>query len=303
MSTIDVTCPHCNRQMNFPAAAAGNQGKCGGCQQIVMIQPDPLAVPSAPPLPPPIKPEGAHTGKNFPTIPGLDPNASTKSRRPAASKKKLIIFASAGCGVLVVLGVILLAAILVFAYWDDGIDQSSPEALGKTVFNTIVADDEAAFISLMPDAKFVEDLIFAAAKYATENGGDTEEAERIARMLDYSELTEQLRDKLSETFRSAVNSRNWGNASLVTVVSGRLHKVDPFSMCKFSFVIFELDREMYVLVIQDSVMRNDDWHLNDDNLRTSRLSDMRSDQIGVLRAALQRSDDPNQTRVLRELRY
>jgi hypothetical protein len=114
MSTIDVTCPHCNRQMNFPAAAAGNQGKCGGCQQIVMIQPDPPAVPPAPPLPPPIKPEGERTGENFSMIPGLDPNASTESRHPAASKKKLIIFASAGCGGLVVLGLALCVVLFLF---------------------------------------------------------------------------------------------------------------------------------------------------------------------------------------------
>ena len=49
-ATIQFTCPHCQSQMSFPLAAVGQQGKCGGCQQIVMIQRDSLPAVSKPPV-------------------------------------------------------------------------------------------------------------------------------------------------------------------------------------------------------------------------------------------------------------
>ena len=79
MSTIDVTCPHCQSQMNFPSAAVGQQGKCSGCQQVVTIQPDPTPV------------------------------ATNR-----AAKKNIIIFATVGCGGLVVLGLALCVVLFLF---------------------------------------------------------------------------------------------------------------------------------------------------------------------------------------------
>ena len=79
MSTIDVTCPHCQTQMNFPSDAVGQQAKCSGCQQAVTIQPDPTPV-------------------------AINP----------AAKKKIIIFATVGCGGLVVLGLALSVVLFLF---------------------------------------------------------------------------------------------------------------------------------------------------------------------------------------------
>jgi hypothetical protein len=79
MSTIDVTCPHCQSQMNFPSTAVGQQGKCSSCQQIVTIQPDPTPVATNP-----------------------------------AAKKNIIIFATVGCGGLVVLGLALCVVLFLF---------------------------------------------------------------------------------------------------------------------------------------------------------------------------------------------
>jgi sulfatase modifying factor 1 len=96
MSTITFTCPHCQSQTNFPSTAVGQQGKCSGCLQNVTIQLDP-------------------------TPPATNP----------AAKKKLIIFATVGCGAVVVLGLALLSIPLLI--WsvnknarDDGLLTEQP---------------------------------------------------------------------------------------------------------------------------------------------------------------------------------
>jgi formylglycine-generating enzyme required for sulfatase activity len=79
MSTITFTCPHCQSQTNFPSTAVGQQGKCSGCLQNVTIQLDP-------------------------TPPATNP----------AAKKKLIIFATVGCGAVVVLPVLVVLGFFLY---------------------------------------------------------------------------------------------------------------------------------------------------------------------------------------------
>ena len=101
MSTITFTCPHCQSQMNFPSAAVGQQGTCGGCQQIVTIQPDPTSA-----LPNPV------------------------------AKKKIIIIAASTAGAV---GIVILCIIggLLATFSLPGSGKADFDATGEEIFNAL----------------------------------------------------------------------------------------------------------------------------------------------------------------------
>jgi hypothetical protein len=101
MSNINFTCPHCQKEMNFPSTAVGQQGKCSGCQQIVTIQPD---------LPPPMpKPD---------------------------TKKKKIIFAAVAASAVGIIFLCLISISLVYIFW-GGSGKADFNATGKEIFNAL----------------------------------------------------------------------------------------------------------------------------------------------------------------------
>jgi len=101
MSNINFTCPHCQKEMNFPSTAVGQQGKCSGCQQIVTIQPD---------LPPPMpKPD---------------------------TKKKKIIFAAIAASAVGIVFLCLISILLVSLFW-GGSGKADFDATGEEIFNAL----------------------------------------------------------------------------------------------------------------------------------------------------------------------
>jgi len=96
MSNINFTCPHCQREINFPSAAVGQQGKCSGCQQIVLIQPD-----------------------SPPALSWTDHALENQTIRPA--KKKIIIFAAIAASAVGLVILCIIGSVLVwFNPQEDG---------------------------------------------------------------------------------------------------------------------------------------------------------------------------------------
>jgi hypothetical protein len=294
MSTITFTCPHCQSQTNFSSTAVGQQGKCSGCLQNVTIQPN---------LPPPL------------------PNPSAKN--------KIIIIATVVCGAVVVLGLVLCLILFLFLFPleqrtaqtteqpvesrnepanespDEGPaaprNQSSPEALGRSVFDVVKSDDMDAFIAMLPDAEAMETMMIASIKHAAPSEREMEEAEKTIRRLDFSALALEVQDKCIDVFNGLVDYRNWRDASIVTVVSSPRIHLGELTKTDYTFVVFELETELHVLVMHNSLRINEDWYFNDDKLNISPLSDMRTTSTRVLRDALQRTNDSNRNRILREM--
>ena len=318
-ATIQFTCPHCQRQMNFPAAAAGQQGKCGGCQQIVMIQPNsqsagpavPPALPSSasaitpPTLPPAIivaqDQEGSRGDTDFAMIQGGGSTALTRTQLSPDAKKKIIILVAAGGGGLAFFGFVLLVVVLLFAL-GDGVDQSSPEALGRSLFTVVKSDDMDTFITMLPDAVELETVMNAAINSSELSERQLEQAKKGIRDVNFSKLASQAKNEGIDLFNVLADYRDLQDASIVTVVSDGQEHLEELTKMAYTFVVFELGTELHVLVMPDSVRMNDVWYMNlETRPRMSPLRDMRSSANRVLRDALQRTKDSNRNRILDEM--
>jgi hypothetical protein len=309
--------------MNFPSAAVGHQGKCSGCQQIVMIQPSspsPAGGPAVPPALPSSASEmvapslpgavvlaqdqrGSGGNAEFAMIPGGGSTSLIKTQRSAAEKKKMmIIFAAAGGGVVVVLGLtLLLVASLFFLY--GGVDQSSPEALGRSVFEVVKSDDLEAFIAMIPDEELMDKFITSFSKMEMFTEKEAEEMEKKARLTDFSAEASEIRNKGIDRFNSLVKYRDWQDADIVTVVSAGSRRIGEVSMTEYTFVVFELETQLHVLLVRNSMQINENWYFNFDGaqITVGLLSEMSTTRARVLLDALERTKDSSRNRILREV--
>jgi DNA-directed RNA polymerase subunit RPC12/RpoP len=218
-------------------------------------------------------------------------------QQSADSKKKIIIFVAAGGG-----GMLLLLLLLLL--FMGGGDQSSPEALGRAVFNAVKSNDKDLLYSLGPSVGAIRSL---QAQLLAEVEDEDERKEIDVELTD-EELVEGMikgwRDGIGDDFDDVVDALNWRDASVVTIVSE--HDPDNptkgprglefLTVCDFIFVVCDVKDDLYVLIIDGCWLIKGSWYISDDDMRVQRVS-----KAGRLRTLLERTKDPNRARILREL--
>ena len=113
----------------------------------------------------------------------------------------------------------------------------------------------------------------------------------------------KIRNKSIDRFNSLVKYRDWQDADIVTVVSAGRRRLGEVSMTEYTFVVVELETELHVLMVRNSIEINGNWYFNFDGaqITVGLLSEMSTTRARVLLDALERTKDSNRNRILREV--
>jgi len=265
----------------------------------------PLAPPAPAPLSPPVaEPQLVQPGVVQPGIvqpgivqPGIvQPDVAP----PAGGKKKRLIYIAAGAGGLVVLALVL------FLFMGGGGGQSSPEALGRAVFQAFKANDKDAVsgLAFYNEARMgiIRDKILAKAD------GEAEKKRRANRMSDeaMNEEIDEWQEEMSDDFNELQKSVDWGQAELVAVLDNEGQRDPESDVADWGgrdnvrlFVIYEVNGRLFALTWSEIIKFDGGWFLLGKNIRVQSLSEMGANEYsrGTLEYALKKHGGSSSDRI------
>ena len=265
----------------------------------------PLAPPAPAPLSPPVaEPQLVQPGVVQPGVvqpgivqPGIvQPDVAP----PAGGKKKRLIYIAAGAGGLVVLALVL------FLFMGGGGGQSSPEALGRAVFQAFKANDKDAVsgLAFYNEARMgiIRDKILAKAD------GEAEKKRRANRMSDeaMNEEIDEWQEEMSDDFNELQKSVDWGQAELVAVLDNEGQRDPESDVADWGgrdnvrlFVIYEVNGRLFALTWSEIIKFDGGWFLLGKNIRVQSLSEMGANEYsrGTLEYALKKHGGSSSDRI------
>ena len=265
----------------------------------------PLAPPAPAPLSPPVaEPQLVQPGVVQPGVvqpgivqPGIvQPDVAP----PAGGKKKRLIYIAAGAGGLVVLALVL------FLFMGGGGGQSSPEALGRAVFQAFKAKDKDAVsgLAFYNEARMgiIRDKILAKAD------GEAEKKRRANRMSDeaMNEEIDEWQEEMSDDFNELQKSVDWGQAELVAVLDNEGQRDPESDVADWGgrdnvrlFVIYEVNGRLFALTWSEIIKFDGGWFLLGKNIRVQSLSEMGANEYsrGTLEYALKKHGGSSSDRI------
>jgi len=219
---------------------------------------------------------------------------------PAGGKKKRLIYIAAGAGGLVVLALVL------FLFMGGGGGQSSPEALGRAVFQAFKAKDKDAVsgLAFYNEARMgiIRDKILAKAD------GEAEKKRRANRMSDeaMNEEIDEWQEEMSDDFNELQKSVDWGQAELVAVLDNEGQRDPESDVADWGgrdnvrlFVIYEVNGRLFALTWSEIIKFDGGWFLLGKNIRVQSLSEMGANEYsrGTLEYALKKHGGSSSDRI------
>jgi hypothetical protein len=219
---------------------------------------------------------------------------------PAGGKKKRLIYIAAGAGGLVVLALVL------FLFMGGGGGQSSPEALGRAVFQAFKANDKDAVsgLAFYNEARMgiIRDKILAKAD------GEAEKKRRANRMSDeaMNEEIDEWQEEMSDDFNELQKSVDWGQAELVAVLDNEGQRDPESDVADWGgrdnvrlFVIYEVNGRLFALTWSEIIKFDGGWFLLGKNIRVQSLSEMGANEYsrGTLEYALKKHGGSSSDRI------